>query len=93
MSASGSASETLHRSGHGLNKLRTHQFYTDADFQATSADNLGSVWIQTSIFGKLKEFKRIALRADKTDQSFAGTIHRAAAGRRNSPLTILEVRL
>jgi transposase len=30
-------------------------------------------------FGKLKEFKRIALRADKTDQSFAAMIHLAAA--------------
>jgi transposase len=28
---------------------------------------------------KLKEFKRIALRADKTDQSFAAMIHLAAA--------------
>ncbi len=29
--------------------------------------------------GKLKEFKRIAMRADKTDQSFAANIHLAAA--------------
>ena len=28
---------------------------------------------------KLKEFKRIAMRADKTDQSFASMIHLAAA--------------
>ena len=28
---------------------------------------------------KLKEFKRIAMRADKTDQSFAANIHLAAA--------------
>ena len=30
-------------------------------------------------FGKLKEFKRIAMRADKTDQSFASMIHLTAA--------------
>ena len=33
-----------------------------------------------NFFGKLKEFKRIALRAEKTDQSFAAIIHLAAAG-------------
>jgi transposase len=32
-----------------------------------------------NFFGKLKEFKRIALRADKTDQSFAAMIHIVAA--------------
>jgi len=32
-----------------------------------------------NFFCKLKEFKRIALRADKTDQSFAAIIHLAAA--------------
>ena len=32
-----------------------------------------------NFFGKLKEFKRIALRADKTDQSFAAMIYLAAA--------------
>ena len=32
-----------------------------------------------NFFGKLKEFKRIALRADKTDQSFKAMIHLAAA--------------
>jgi transposase len=32
-----------------------------------------------NFFGKLKEFKRIALRAEKTDQSFAAIIHLAAA--------------
>jgi transposase len=32
-----------------------------------------------NFFGKLKEFKRIALRSDKTDQSFAAIIHLAAA--------------
>ena len=32
-----------------------------------------------NFFGKLKEFKRIAMRADKTDQSFAAIIHLAAA--------------
>jgi len=31
------------------------------------------------LFCKLKEFKRIAMRADKTDQSFAAMIHLAAA--------------
>jgi transposase len=30
-------------------------------------------------FGKLKEFKRIAMRADKTDVSFTAMIHAAAA--------------
>jgi transposase len=32
-----------------------------------------------NFFGKLKEFKRIAMRADKTDQSFASMVHLAAA--------------
>jgi transposase len=32
-----------------------------------------------NLFGKLKEFKRIAMRADKTDQSFSAIIHLAAA--------------
>jgi transposase len=32
-----------------------------------------------NFFCKLKEFKRIALRADKTDQSFKAMIHLAAA--------------
>ena len=31
-----------------------------------------------NLFGKLKEFKRIAMRSDKTDQSFAAMIHLAA---------------
>ena len=31
-----------------------------------------------NFFGKLKEFKRIAMRSDKTDQSFAAMIHLAA---------------
>ena len=32
-----------------------------------------------NFFCKLKEFKRIAMRADKTDQSFAAMIHLVAA--------------
>ena len=32
-----------------------------------------------NFFGKLKEFKRIATRADKTNQSFASMIHLTAA--------------
>ena len=32
-----------------------------------------------NFFCKLKEFKRIAMRADKTDQSFEAMIHLAAA--------------
>ncbi|MGD9802100.1 MAG: hypothetical protein AB7E81_19150 [Hyphomicrobiaceae bacterium] len=32
-----------------------------------------------NFFCKLKEFKRIAMRADKTDASFAAIIHRVAA--------------
>ncbi|MBV8092564.1 MAG: transposase, partial [Acetobacteraceae bacterium] len=32
-----------------------------------------------NFFGRLKEFKRIAMRSDKTDESFAGIIHLAAA--------------
>ena len=32
-----------------------------------------------NFFGRLKEFKRIAMRADKTDQSFAAMIHLVAA--------------
>jgi transposase len=30
-------------------------------------------------FGKLKEYKRVAMRSDKTDQSFAAMIHLTAA--------------
>jgi len=33
-----------------------------------------------TLFGKLKEFKRIAMRADETDQSFKTIAHIAAAG-------------
>ena len=32
-----------------------------------------------NFFGRLKEFKRIAMRADNTNQSFASMIHLAAA--------------
>ena len=32
-----------------------------------------------NFFGKLKEFKRIAMRADKTDQSFQAMIYLGAA--------------
>ena len=32
-----------------------------------------------NFFGKLKEFKRIAMRADKTDRSFTAAIYLAAA--------------
>ncbi len=32
-----------------------------------------------NFFGKLKEFKRIAMRSDKTDRSFSAMIHLAAA--------------
>jgi transposase len=32
-----------------------------------------------NFFAKLKEFKRIAMRSDKTDQSFSAMIHLAAA--------------
>ena len=32
-----------------------------------------------NFFGKLKEFKRIAMRADKTDKSFTAAIYLAAA--------------
>ena len=32
-----------------------------------------------NFFGKIKEFKRIAMRADKTDQSFEAAIYLAAA--------------
>jgi transposase len=32
-----------------------------------------------NFFGKLKEFKRIAMRSDKTDQSFSAMIHLSAA--------------
>jgi transposase len=36
-----------------------------------------SYW--TNFFGKLKEFKRIAKRADRTDSSFTAIIHLAAS--------------
>ena len=32
-----------------------------------------------NFFGKLKEFKRVAMRADKTNSSFKASIHLAAA--------------
>jgi len=32
-----------------------------------------------NFFGKLKEFKRIAMRSDKTDQSFSAMIYTASA--------------
>ena len=32
-----------------------------------------------NFFGKLKEFKRIAMRSDKTDSSFSAAIYLAAA--------------
>jgi hypothetical protein len=32
-----------------------------------------------NLFGKLKEFKRTVMRADKTDASFSATVHLAAA--------------
>ncbi|HEX3347776.1 MAG TPA: IS5/IS1182 family transposase, partial [Acetobacteraceae bacterium] len=32
-----------------------------------------------NFFGKLKEYKRVAMRSDKTDQSFAAMIHLTAA--------------
>jgi transposase len=32
-----------------------------------------------NFFGKLKEFKRIAMRADKTDKNFEAAIYLAAA--------------
>jgi transposase len=32
-----------------------------------------------NFFGKLKEFKRIAMRADKTDARFSAIVHLAAA--------------
>jgi transposase len=35
--------------------------------------------LMENFFGRLKEFKRIAMRADKTDQSFDSMIHLAAA--------------
>jgi len=41
--------------------------------------NLQVAHLIENFFCKLKEFKRIAMRADKTDQSFAANIHLAAA--------------
>ena len=35
--------------------------------------------IVENFFGKLKEFKRIAMRSDKTDASFKATIYLASA--------------
>jgi transposase len=40
-----------------------------------------------NFFCKLKEFKRIAMRSDKTDQSFAAMIY-LAAGVTNSPMIL-----
>jgi transposase len=36
------------------------------------------LWDIENFFGKLKEFKRIAMRSDKTDTSFAAMIHLCA---------------
>jgi transposase len=37
------------------------------------------IYVIENFFCKLKEFKRIAMRAAKTDQSFQAMIHLAAA--------------
>jgi transposase len=52
-----------------------------ADLDARGVDEEMYKWrhLIENFFGKLKEFKRIAMRADKTDQSFASMIHLAAA--------------
>ena len=46
--------------------------------RSTCSNSKGRHLIE-NFFYKLKEFKRITLRADKTDQSFAAMIHLAAA--------------
>ena len=53
----------------------------DYDSVCTAIDTEIYKWrhLIENLFGKLKEFKRIALRAEKTDQSFAAMIHLAAA--------------
>jgi transposase len=49
--------------------------------QPLAIDEEMSKWrhLIENFFCKLKEFKRIAMRADKTDQSFAANIYLAAA--------------
>jgi transposase len=63
--------------------LRTVTSRSATPFQPAQMAKLPAfvICIQTieNFFCKLKEFKRIAMRADKTDKSFAAMIYLAAA--------------
>src|SRR6187399_295079 len=77
----------LHRlgapSGTGMNRHRhsnhQHASWKSHDLPPIDAEIYKWRHLIENFFCKLKEFKRIAMRADKTDQSFAANIHLAAA--------------
>lgn len=61
----------------GLSALKNPKFASREEAAALKRRHLIE-----NFFSKLKEFKRYALRADKTDQSFTAMIHIAAASAR-----------
>ena len=54
-------------------------FTDQGSFRVTASEIYKWRHLIENFFCKLKEFKRIAMRADKTDQSFAANILLAAA--------------
>jgi transposase len=65
-------------------RIRTFKRSTDPDFAANLDDVVGPYMnpprhLIENFFCKLKEFKRIAIRRDKTDQSFAAVVYLSAA--------------
>jgi hypothetical protein len=65
-------------------RIRTFKRSTDPDFAANLDDVVGPYMnpprhLIENFFCKLEEFKRIAIRRDKTDQSFAAAVYLSAA--------------
>ena len=56
-------------------------FTDQGSFRVTASEIYKWRHLIENFFCKLKEFKRIAMRADKADQSFAANILLATAGR------------
>jgi hypothetical protein len=54
--------------------------FTDQGFRVTASEIYKWRHLTENFFCKLKEFKRIAMHADKADQSFAANILLATAG-------------
>jgi hypothetical protein len=66
--------------GQRYDTIGVEPLIADLEFGALLADKaFDATWIIENFFCKLKEFKRIAMRADKTDQSFAAMIYLAGA--------------